>query len=214
MPRIYRNSLKLYNRIDARPIRQPLFRYASDDDLVAASMGYDNVADLNKLRLVFPLIMWPDYDMDPEYRLISQEDEAKVHALLHEIEWFSGYKNKIESFVLQVSDLEAEGKLSHRAYMYAAVIFQVNLDLSRPAYSVSRRYEADKFAYDRRQQDGLKFPLPDGPAVIVPPVMEGNQEESIEDFLRVALLLESVKAIKKRSVWGRLFPGCVGSTRH
>ena len=133
-----------------------------------------------------------------------------MHALLHEIEWFSGYENKIKNFVLQVTKLEVEGRVSHRAHRYAKVIKQVLLSLSRPAYIEGRRYKAHAFNHYCGPKGGLRFPLPEGDAVFVPSVdMEGKHEESIDDFLRVALLLESVKAIKKPSVWVRLFPGCV-----
>ena len=144
MPRIYRESLKLYNRIDARPVRQPFFDYASDDDLVGAYLGYDNVADLTRLRML--LLVLGFYDISRTQRL-RHANRARFVALLHETLWFSGYKDKHQSFIGNLKELRDDGVIPKGCYSYA-VNFDLFIGLVNGYLSLHQHRDALKVVFE------------------------------------------------------------------
>ncbi len=199
----------LYKRIDARPLRQPFFSFAADDELVAAYLGYDDVVDLNKFRLQISIIMFPDY---PGLLLLCDEEQAKVLAILHEIEWFSCYNRKTPNFIHEVKEMRANDALSSAGFKYANLILDTAGKLSKPQTYETAWYDADEFDSFYRRRGGFLFPLERTgglPALKRPIDIECDHDKSIEGCLRSAFLLESAKVMKKPSVWARMFRGCV-----
>ena len=211
MPRIHRKSLLLYNRIDARPLRQPFFDYAADDDVVAAYLRFDNVVDLNKFRLLSPIIYYPIARSNGS---ITHEDERNLIALIQEVMWFSGYKNKFDVLMTAINDTFEAGTLSGNVQKFALelmeTLFVFQGEIIVPEDDDFPQRLARRFNLIYENHGRLLFPpLGQDLAISIPDGLKGDYYTTVEPALKIAFAMLSTKFVTKPSVWNRMFPGCV-----
>ena len=210
--RMQRPSLALYNKLSARPQRLPFLKHALDDEFLAAYLGYDKVDDFDRFRFspfmvaVFSNveIEFPKSDRCSQYRTItyllqyndSQLDKkpskfcVNVYEDLGELD-----SDAMARCVLLVGSAEVLGK------------FGVSrLDVSSDRILQQRQTFID-FLAEECGVTGV-FDLPWSVRAFQPPVIR-EFEGDLEGSLRIAALLESMKANMKPRVWKRKYPATV-----
>ena len=215
-PRIHRRSLQLYRQAGASPARQPFQQHVSDDEFVAAYLGYDNVRDLNALRfssavlgLVPKLHTW--------FLANTRRWEGWYLATLAILQYMECglFKKKITDF-RQI--IEYQGTpLQHGPLRVAITLLEMVEFLA-----ASNMLGDDAAAFPGPLQE-LRTHLSEfraiclllngilGKPVVKRPVFK-EDDEDMECVLRYQMLLMSAHEMTKLSVWRRMFPWTVATT--
>ena len=206
MPRIHRNSLKLYYQLQARPVRQPLLDFAKDDDIVAAYIGYDNITDLNKLRLTPMLLSAVAIDYTPKYR---PDELLPALRLLVTTQRTCPVKEATDWFEDNAAILHRRGKLCEESRWWATRLAWWPVYYSRPANfptlvdgGIMKECQPEYCENNKEILD--KLPDIDPKSVKLPKFME--HEEDLEGCVRMVMVAETIKEVLRPSVWARKFP--------
>ena len=211
-PRIHRSSLYLSSRIDGRPQRQPFLDHVTNDDFLAAYLGYDHVGHLNTLRFSgFILNVFLLYARSSWERKPFDMHLAIVYAL--QINACAQFTNKVKAFhSAATTELAARSDEAGKA---AGGLLDVterlsNFDFDLIWYSASFRHRS-KFEDYLVNQRGVKWlrGLPKPTTYKIPPPVFMEDHKDLEGCLRFVALMQSITAVARPSVWRAKFPGTV-----
>lgn len=212
LPRIHRSSLYLSSRIDGRPQRQPFLNHVSNDDFLAAYLGYDYIGHLNTLRFsgfilgVFLLYFSTSYERKP-----FDMHLATVYAL--QINACAAFNNKVEAFrSAATTDLAARSEQAGEAALglldVTDRLSMVDFYLISHFGSARKRNAFEQYLVKQRGVKWLRgLPMPTTYKIPPPVFMEDHKD--LEGCLRFVALMESIRALGRPSVWRAKFPGTV-----
>lgn len=189
-------------------MRQPFLEHVSNDDFVAALIGYDTVRSLDQIRFCAHLRFARVYEW-LRYRREMFDNQTLILQLMFELLNLPRLDNKVQLF-LRI--LNTDPRFPPLALELATVCHFIGI--STDACGDGADYfesseERNAFKEDMRAISGLEFvQLPSlGPVTRPPMWMRHNQD--LEGLLRATAVLFSIVEMTKPSAWMRRFPWTV-----
>jgi hypothetical protein len=197
---MYRPSVKITSRLEARPHRQPLLDFADDDELVAACCGFEDVEHLARFRLmphvnahlfskftglklqpeqinaVLNLLRIARNDTEP----ISTQDPASPS-------WSRQFSKRLSTLV----DLHGGRALDHVTALHNTTAYLQN----QPTFRDSHRLYNDNQTIGFDDEPFKRLPKMSRQEIKQTALPNLDEDTFVEACLKAALLIENIKIL-------------------
>jgi hypothetical protein len=205
---MYRPSVEITRRIEARPLRRPFLDFSGDDDLVAAYCDFDDMKDFARIRLIsyFNLHVIAKFaaDLQPNqlgaalnllFAVRDNPDTLNPSKHMRDFRWFAEFQGRLEKFdrlhgTEAVNYFHALGKEAKSFGDYPCS------QCSAPLYHNHGPVYINKAVLTRL----LFMSVEEMRSIDAPSI---GRDDNIGGCLKLAILIKNIKILMKPSRWER-----------